>query len=151
MHLCMILTPDTLFMTPNMNNSVCPHLAGFCLKTGFALGLDIDQGRTRRKAAQLMFWSQGNWAAHCRGCFSPDPTQHGVHTRHPLSVTHPCSEDRQAQWLLRLIPDLRFQEGEKELKKVLDCSDPRVSCAQVIGSGWDFPASQAQSWDCLIA
>ena len=45
-------------MTPNMNNSVCPHLAGFCLKTGFALGLDIDQGRTRREAAQLMFGFQ---------------------------------------------------------------------------------------------
>lgn len=35
----LILTFNTLFMTQNINNSVCPRSAGFCFKTSFALGL----------------------------------------------------------------------------------------------------------------
>lgn len=154
----LILTPNTLFMSPNMNNSVCLHLAGFCLKTNFVLGLGSWQ------------WTRKDWesssSAHVPreaplltvGSVSvqaPPDTGHSFSTSVTLAwFIHLCNEGSWAWWSPMLIPVLRFWEGEKELTKVVRI-DPvfMVSLGYELCPGHWFQAmiGQTQSQICLMA
>ena len=76
----LILILNTLFMTPDINNSVCPQLAGFCLNTSFALGLGCRHGSGKdwKRSGSAPVPCPGGWTAHSGGVSAQSPPAPGT-------------------------------------------------------------------------